>query len=49
MKRFCAYLLSNYYLIAGTTRKSLENLNVAMGPTAIEMLKYMHDNDDNDI
>ena len=39
LKRFCGY-------IARTNKKTLENLNVPMGPTAIEMLKYMHENDD---
>lgn len=24
----------------------MENINVPMGPTAVEMLRYMHENDD---
>ncbi len=39
LKRFCGYLIRTNKLV-------LENMNVPMGPTAIEMLKYMHENDD---
>lgn len=39
LKRFCGYLIR-------TNKNVLENVNVPMGPTAIEMLKYMHENDD---
>lgn len=39
LKRLCGYLLR-------TNKQLLNNLNVPMGPTAIEMLKYMHENDD---
>lgn len=35
LKRFCGYLLK-------TNKNILFNLNTPMGPTAIEMLKYMH-------
>ena len=41
LKRFCGYLVR-------TSRSVLDNLNVPMGPTAIEMLKYMHENEDFD-
>jgi hypothetical protein len=41
LKRFCGYLVR-------TNRNVLDNLNVPMGPTAIEMLKYMHENEDFD-
>lgn len=29
-----------------TNKAVLQNVNVPMGPTAIEMLKYMHENDE---
>lgn len=38
LKRLCGYLLR-------TNKKLLGNINTPMGPTAIEMLKYMHEND----
>lgn len=37
LKRFCGYVLR-------TNRNTLSNLNFPMGPTALEMLKYMHEN-----
>eukprot|EP00919_Chromeraceae_sp_WS-2016_P032801 GHVR01077466.1.p1 GENE.GHVR01077466.1~~GHVR01077466.1.p1 ORF type:complete len:128 (+),score=0.66 GHVR01077466.1:4517-4900(+) len=42
LKRFSAFLIR-------TNPSSLNNLNIPMGPTAIEMLKYMHDNGEDDI
>ncbi len=41
LKSLCGYLLR-------TNKKMLANVNVPMGPTAIEMLKYMHENDEID-
>lgn len=41
LKRFCGYLMR-------TNKQALDNMNVPMGPTAIEMLKYMHENEDFD-
>ena len=41
LKRFCGYLLR-------TNKEILKNVNVPMGPTAIEMLRYMHENDEFD-
>jgi hypothetical protein len=38
LKRFCGYILR-------TNKKVLGNVNVPMGPTATEMLRYMHEND----
>jgi len=37
LKRFCGYVVR-------TNKKALFNMNVPMGPTAVEMLKYMHEN-----
>lgn len=37
LKRLCGYLLR-------TNKTTLSNLNTPMGPTALEMLKYMHEN-----
>jgi|JI61114C2RNA_FD_contig_21_6649913_length_204_multi_2_in_0_out_0_1 hypothetical protein len=37
LKRFCGYMLR-------TNKPALDNMNVPMGPTAVEMLKYMHEN-----
>lgn len=41
LKRFCGYMLR-------TNKPALDNMNVPMGPTAVEMLKYMHENEDFD-
>lgn len=38
LKRFCGYILR-------TNKGMLSNVNVPMGPTAVEMLRYMHEND----
>jgi hypothetical protein len=38
LKRFCGYVMR-------THKKLLENVNCPMGPTAKEMLRYMHDGD----
>ena len=35
LKRFCGYVMR-------THKKLLENVNCPMGPTAKEMLRYMH-------
>jgi hypothetical protein len=41
LKRFCGYVLR-------TNKKVLANMNVPMGPTALEMLRYMHENESED-
>ena len=46
LKRFTGYIMSNLYHNAGTNKDILKTIDDPLGPTAIEMLRYMHDNDE---
>ena len=46
LKRFVGYIYSNFSLYSGTHRNVLNTIDEPLGPTALEMLKYMHENDD---